>query len=90
MLDEDQPGIADLLQVRRFFTDVAPFERFRPADIVSGEYPAGHRPLALATRERDVVAIYFPACRNRGSQGADHRRSAMVRSPRSGALVRPV
>ena len=30
-LDEDQPGMADLLLVRRFFREIVPFERLRPA-----------------------------------------------------------
>ena len=61
ILDKDQPGVADLINVRRFFTEVVPFERVRPATIVSSEYRAGHRPLAIATAERDVAAVYFPA-----------------------------
>jgi hypothetical protein len=63
ILDRDQPGLAYLLHVRRFFTEVVPFHRMQPApEILSpGEYALGRRPLALATADRDVVAVYLPA-----------------------------
>ena len=51
ILDKDQPGVADLRQVRRFFTEIVPFERLRPAAIVSGDYQAGHRPALLILDE---------------------------------------
>ncbi|HEX5416808.1 MAG TPA: putative collagen-binding domain-containing protein, partial [Chloroflexota bacterium] len=63
VLGEDQPGLAYLLQLRRFFTEIVPFHRLRPAPelIVAGNQPIGHRPLALASAERDRIAVYFPA-----------------------------
>jgi hypothetical protein len=62
MLEEDQPGLAYLLHLRRFFTDVVPSHRMQPAPetIVASESETGHRPLALATPEYDVVAVYLP------------------------------
>ncbi len=62
-LDEDQPGMAYLLHLRRFFTEIVPFDRVRPAPDVlrDGEYPPGHRPSALATENRGRVAVYLPA-----------------------------
>ena len=63
VLDEDQPGLAYLLHLRRFFTEVVPFHRLRPAPQLLGEgaWPSGQQPLALATAEREVVAVYLPA-----------------------------
>jgi len=62
ILDEDQPGLTYLLHLRAFFTHVMPFERMQPAPevIAPGEWPPGHASLALATPERDVVAVYLP------------------------------
>lgn len=61
-LDEDQPGLADLLQVRRFFTEIAPFADLRPApELVDvGDAEVGRRPLALASADRRMVAVYLP------------------------------
>lgn len=61
VLDRDQPGVADLVQAGRFFTEIVPFARLQPAEMIVGDYPAGYRPLALASAERGIVAIYFPA-----------------------------
>jgi len=62
VLDQDQPGLTYLLHLRRFFTEVVPFHRMQPASdvILPGENALGHRPLALATANRDVVALYLP------------------------------
>ena len=61
-LEEDQPGLADLLQVRHFFTEVLPFHQLRPAPtlLVPGEYPAGHAPRALASADAGAIAVYLP------------------------------
>lgn len=63
LLDRDQPGLAQLLHVRRFFTEVVPFHRLQPAPdlVLPRERPWGCHPLVLATKERDVVAVYLPA-----------------------------
>lgn len=62
LLDEDQPGLAFLLQLRRFFTEIVPFARLRPApDLIEpAVWAPGYRPLALATAERDLLAVYLP------------------------------
>jgi hypothetical protein len=62
ILDQDQPGLIHLLHLRRFFTKVIPFHRLRPAPdlIAPGDAAPGHRPLALASDTRDVVAVYLP------------------------------
>ncbi len=62
VLDRDQPGLAYLLHLRRFFTEIVPFHTLRPAPelILSAERPAGHHPLALATNGADTVAVYLP------------------------------
>lgn len=61
-LDEDQPGMVDLLIVQRFFHEVAPFAALRPAPdaITGGRTAVGERPLALATSTRDLIAVYLP------------------------------
>ena len=65
VLDEDQPGLAYLLHLRHFITELVPFARMSPVPIGQivqpGEYGRGFQPLALATEERDVVAVYMPA-----------------------------
>jgi hypothetical protein len=62
-LERDQPGVAYLAHLRRFFTAHVPFARLRPAPeaIVPAACEPGYRPLALAAAERDVVAVYLPA-----------------------------
>jgi Protein of unknown function (DUF4038)/Domain of unknown function (DUF5060)/Putative collagen-binding domain of a collagenase len=62
LLDRDQPGLADLLQVRHFFTEVVPFASLRRAPdlIPAHNAPPGHAPAALATPERDIITIYLP------------------------------
>ena len=54
--------MADLLIVRRFFHEIAPFATLRPApDSISGGATAsGERPQALATPARDLIAVYLP------------------------------
>jgi hypothetical protein len=63
ILDRDQEGVAYLQHVGRFFREVVPFGLMRPAPelLVPGEWEPGRNPLALATKERDVVAVYLPA-----------------------------
>ncbi len=62
LLDEDQPGLAHLLQVRRFFTEIAPFATLRPVPglVTGSDERPGCCPLALATPDREVVVIYLP------------------------------
>lgn len=62
-LDEDQPGMADLLLVRRFFTEIVPFERLRPAPslLAADEDRVGYRPQALAADDNGIVTVYLPA-----------------------------
>jgi Protein of unknown function (DUF4038)/Domain of unknown function (DUF5060)/Putative collagen-binding domain of a collagenase len=62
LLDKDQEGLAYLLHLHRFFTEIVPFHEMQPAShlIASGEAGSGRRPLALATANSDVVAVYLP------------------------------
>jgi hypothetical protein len=61
VLDEDQPGLADLLQLRRFMTEIVPWARLRPAPELLGQSaPRGEQPSVLATAEREVLAAYLP------------------------------
>ncbi|MFP3897587.1 MAG: putative collagen-binding domain-containing protein, partial [Anaerolineales bacterium] len=61
-LENDQPGLEYLLHLHRFLTEVVSFEELAPAPelVASGEHASGERPLALASAERDVVAVYLP------------------------------
>lgn len=63
ILDEDQPGMVHLLHVRRFFTEIVPFDPLQPAQalLAPAGYAHGYEPLVLASPNRDVVAVYFPA-----------------------------
>ena len=62
-LEADQPGLTYLLHLRRFFSEVVPFARLRPAPelVRPADGPAGYQPLALASAEQDLAAVYFPA-----------------------------
>lgn len=62
-LEHDQEGVRYLQLVRRFFMQVVPFEALSPAPrlVVAGAYGTGRKPLALASPERELVAVYFPA-----------------------------
>ncbi len=62
-LDEDQPGMQHLLQVRRFFTDILPFRPLRraPELLRSGRrWEAGARPMILAAHDLNALAVYLP------------------------------
>ena len=87
-LDEDQPGLASLLHLYRFLTEIAPFHTLRPAaDLVTGDYPPGHRPLALATPERDRIAVYLPTGGEvRLALPSDRTFKVARFDPRTGAL----
>ena len=89
ILDQDQPGVAVLQNVRRFFTTVVPFHQMQPAPeiAVPAECAPGHHPLALATPGRDAVAIYLPAGGVvRLALPADGRYNAQWYDPGTGRL----
>jgi hypothetical protein len=89
ILDQDQEGVAYLANVRRFFVEIAPFARMRPApDLLAvSEYEAGCRPLVLATPERDVVAVYFAALGTAGLDLSGRQYDAHWYDPRTGELL---
>lgn len=64
-LEHDQEGVRYFQHLHRFATGVVPFLRLCPAQellvLPDGGYERGHAPLILASGERDVVAVYFPA-----------------------------
>jgi hypothetical protein len=63
VLDTDQAGMADLLQVRRFLTEVVDFTILRPAAglLAAEQHPdPGRRARVLASADREVVAVYLP------------------------------
>ena len=88
VLDEDQPGLADLLHLRHFMTELVPLARLGPAPelLRESEAPRGHGPSVLATAERDVVAAYLPV--GGGIRLALPARAYRARwfDPRTGAL----
>ncbi|MGB3329142.1 MAG: putative collagen-binding domain-containing protein, partial [Thermomicrobiales bacterium] len=65
VLDRDQPGMADLLQVRTLVERIGLVrETMRPApELVQGDdgQGTGYAPRALASEDRERVAIYLPA-----------------------------
>uniref|UniRef100_A0A7C4KGY7 DUF5060 domain-containing protein n=1 Tax=Anaerolinea thermolimosa TaxID=229919 RepID=A0A7C4KGY7_9CHLR len=60
-LEEDQPGLAYLLPLRRFLSEVVPFAQLSssPEMIYPAERPLGYHPLAPAPAEKDRGTIYF-------------------------------
>ena len=62
VLNEDQPGLADLLHLQHFMTELVPWARLGPAPelLSKSEAPRGSGPSVLATAERDVVTAYLP------------------------------
>lgn len=61
-LDEDQPGMTYLAHALNFFSSLAPFANLRPAPGIAGAgpWPAGQRPLALASDQNSTVVVYMP------------------------------
>jgi hypothetical protein len=90
LLEEDQPGLVYLLHFRRFFSEIVPFHRLRPAPerILSGPHELGHQPLALASAKADLMVVYLPTG---GSVdlALDHRQNYTARwyNPRTGELT---
>ena len=62
LLERDQAGMVYLLHLRHFLTEVVPFWHMRPDSslIHQSDQTPGHTPRALATQERDIIAVYFP------------------------------
>jgi hypothetical protein len=62
VLEEDQPGLEYLLHFRRFFTEIIPFHRLRPAPerLLTGPHEPGQQARALASPEGDLLAVYLP------------------------------
>jgi hypothetical protein len=62
VLDRDQAGLEALLHLHRFVTGIVPFHELRPAPelLQTGDAGMGRQPLALATADRAVLAVYLP------------------------------
>ncbi len=59
-LENDLPGVADLVILNRFLREDMPFHTLKPAqDLVTGSFEPGHRPLAM--QGGDTTLVYFPA-----------------------------
>jgi len=88
-LGQDQPGMADFVLFRKFFTERVPWQHLRPAPelLAPGDWEAGRRPLALATPARDVVAAYLPAGGSLRFADASAARTMEWFDPRSGATT---
>lgn len=89
VLDQDQPGLAYLLHLRRFFTELVPFDRLRPApDLArSNDSAPGHGPLAMATPERDIVVVYLPVGGDVTVELDPEGRAGQWFDPRTGEVV---
>lgn len=89
ILDEDQPGLDHLLQVRRFFTEIVSFATLRPMPGIatSSDDRPGGQPLALATPDQDVVVIYLPTGGEVAPNGLTGAYVIEWFDPRSGALT---
>jgi len=84
LLDEDQPGTADLVILKEFLTREVNFATLRPlADLVTGAFASGERPLALHDDQNKVSVIYFPVG---GSAVINLSGSAQWFDPRTGSL----
>jgi hypothetical protein len=88
-LDQDQPGVADVTRVKRFFTEVVPFEKLKPrTDLVRGIFAPGTRPLVLTAPSNAVVSVYFPVGGSVEIEvGAADLRRAQWFDPRTGSLT---
>ena len=88
-LDQDQPGLADFLLFRKFFTEIVPFARLSPAPdlLARSPTPAGHEPRAMATLERDVVIAYLPAGGDLRFAATQEGRVLRWFDPRTGDLT---
>ena len=87
-LEEDQPGMAYVDQAHRFFTEIVPFHTVRPvADVIApATWPAGCRPLALASGNRKTIVVYLPVGGAVTVLGAVGDYAARWFDPRSGSL----
>ena len=62
VLDADQPGTADITVMRNFLINEVNFETLRPAaDVVTGSFADGYRPLAFKSKDNAVTVVYYPA-----------------------------
>ncbi|MDQ3653968.1 MAG: DUF4038 domain-containing protein [Chloroflexota bacterium] len=89
ILDEDQPGLDHLLQVRRFFTEIVPFATLRPvAGVATGsDDRPGRGPLTLATPDRETIVVYLPTGGEMTLTSIDGAYGTEWFDPRSGELT---
>ncbi len=74
--------------LRRFVTKAIPFHRLHPAPtlVAPDDYDRGHRPLVLASQDRDLIAVYFPAGGAVTLQVSNRGYTAQWYDPRTGAV----
>ena len=89
-LEPDAPGAAQLIHLRRFFTEVVSFAALRPVEeLVRGgrDNVPGSGPLALASPDSDCIVAYLPVGGEVAFQWPDSRSRRLAWfDPRSGAI----
>ncbi len=87
-LVHDQEGVSYFEHLRYFLTEVVPFQRLQPTQalLVEAAYEEGHRPLALASKACDIVAVYFPAGGTATLNLPNSSWTGRWYNPRNGAL----
>jgi len=61
--EKDQEGMKYLLILKKFFTEVVEFHRFRPVTGIIDkpeQYECGKKPLCMASRDKDTFLVYLP------------------------------
>lgn len=87
ILNEDQPGLAHLQHLHRFFTEIVDFAILGlVADIASGSTLNGHEPLTLANPDRSVVIVYLPTGGEMALPGGSGATRTQWFDPRTGDM----
>lgn len=63
IMDEDQPGVYQLILLKHFFTEIIPFQILQPSSdliIEKEKYKPGQKPLCLGSDDRKQIAVYLP------------------------------
>jgi hypothetical protein len=83
------PGLAHLLHLHRFFTEIVPFARLWTVAVeaTGADDRRGRLPLALATPEQDIVVVYLPTGGEITLARFDGYHRAEWFNPRTGLLT---
>lgn len=87
-LEQDQPGVADLMHLHRFFHEIAPFHLLSPvaAPGTGSDDRFGGSPLALATESNAMVVVYLPTGGTFAPDDLTQWTTATWFNPRTGEL----